>query len=233
MPRIALFFLVWIALAHAQGTGGFVTAANGSLVLNQAPYRFAGSNSYALMMESHTAVDQLLTTAADNHFTTIRMWCFDDVASSSSTSFYLQSFAGGAPQFNDGPNGLANVDYAVNKAGQLGIKLIVTLANNWTDYGGMDQYVIARGLPYHDQFFTDATVRKWYKNWIAHVLNHVNTLSGVAYKDDPAILMWELANEPRCQGSGKPSGLPASNACNTQTLVSWIGDVAGLHQEHR
>ncbi|MEI9975380.1 MAG: cellulase family glycosylhydrolase [Ignavibacteriota bacterium] len=154
----------------------------------------------------------------------MRMWCFDDVSSSSGASFYLQNFAGGTPQFNDAGTGLANVDYAVNKAGQLGIKLILTLTNNWSDYGGMDTYVTARGLKYHDQFYSDATVVKWYKSWIAHVLNHVNTISEVAYKDDPAIAIWELANEPRCQGSGT---LPSSGSCNTQTLVTWIADVAG------
>ena len=213
-----------IVSAYAQGTGGFVGVANGALTLNQATFRFGGTNSYALMLESHAAVDQVLQTAAASHFTAVRMWAFDDVANSSGSSFYLQSFAGGTPAYNDGANGLANADYAVNKAGQLGIKLILTLANNWTDYGGMDQYVTAKGLQYHDQFYTDSTVKQWYKNWIGHVLNHVNTISGIAYKNDPAIMMWELANEPRCQGSGP---LRTSSSCTTQTLVSWISDVAG------
>jgi hypothetical protein len=27
-------------------------------------------------------------------------------------------------------------------------------------------------------------------------------IAGIQYKDDPTIFSWELANEPRCQGSG-------------------------------
>jgi len=229
MREIALLSLLAVSCAapsYAQGAGAFVGVANGGLTLNQATFRFGGTNSYALMLESQAVVDQVLEAAAASHFTAIRMWGFDDVASSSGSSFYLQNFAGGTPQYNDGATGLANMDYAISKAGQLGLKLIITLTNNWTDYGGMDQYVSARGLQYHDQFYTDSTIRQWYQNWVSHFLNHVNPISGTAYKNDPTIMIWELANEPRCQGSGSPSGLPSSNSCSSQTIVSWISDVA-------
>jgi mannan endo-1,4-beta-mannosidase len=218
---LALWMATCAVRSSAQGTGAFVSVANGGLALNGSAFRFGGTNSYALMLESQAMVDQVLETAASSHFTALRMWAFDDAASASS-SFYLQNFAGGSPQYNDGATGLANVDYAIYKAGQLGLKLIIPFVNNWPDYGGMDVYVGARGLTYHDQFYTDPTVRQWYKSWISHVLNHVNTISGVAYKDEPTIMIWELANEPRCQGTG----LPSSGTCTNQTIVSWISDVA-------
>lgn len=47
------------------------------------------------------------------------------------------------------------------------------------------------------------------------VLTRVNKMTGVAYKDEPAIFAWELMNEPRCQSdlSGK-------------TLQAWITEMA-------
>lgn len=228
MKKTALLSLLAVCatLSYAQGSGAFVGVANGGLTLQKAPFRFGGTNSYSLMLDSQAVVNQVLQTAVASHFTAIRMWCFDDVASTSGTSFYLQNFSSGSPQYNDGGNGLANVDYAISQAGQLGLKLILTLTNNWTDYGGMDTYLSARGLPYHDQFYTDPTVIQWYENWVSHVLNHVNTITGIAYKDDPTIMIWELSNEPRCQGTGAPTGLPSSISCSSQTIVSWITAVS-------
>ena len=86
------------------------------------------------------------------------------------------------------------------KAGPDGhLKLVIPFTNNWSDFGGMDQYVRWAGGTHHDDFYTDPMIRGWYKDWIAHLLNRVNTITGVAYKDDPTIMTWELANEPRCE----------------------------------
>jgi hypothetical protein len=39
-----------------------------------------------------------------------------------------------------GDNGLKHFDKVVALAEKKGIKLVVTLTNNWADYGGMDVY---------------------------------------------------------------------------------------------
>jgi mannan endo-1,4-beta-mannosidase len=199
------------------------------LTLKGSPFRFGGTNSYPLMYSSQSTVDQILGTVANSNLKVVRMWVFCDGVQCSGSSFFLQYFntGTGAPAYNDDNNdGLANVDYAVTEAGTLGIKLIIALTNNWTDYGGMDTYVTWNKGQYHDQFYTDPTIRQWYKNWISHVLNHVNKTTGVAYKDDPAIMAWELSNEPECGGTGPPKGLPTSGACTNQTIINWITDAA-------
>jgi mannan endo-1,4-beta-mannosidase len=49
----------------------------------------------------------------------------------------------------------------------------------------------------HDDFYTDPLIRSWYKQYAAMIIQRVNTITGVANRDEPAILAWELANEPR------------------------------------
>lgn len=70
--------------------------------------------------------------------------------------------------------------------------------------------------PHHDDAFTSSLVRGWYKDWVAALAARVNSLTGVAYRDEPAILAWELANEPRCYGSGV---YPSTGNCTLNYAV--------------
>ncbi|KAG6884310.1 hypothetical protein C0993_012234 [Termitomyces sp. T159_Od127] len=106
---------------------------------------------------------------------------------------------------------LSLADNVVAAAKANGIRLIVALTNNWSDYGGMDVYV--RQLlnsQNHDLFYTDATVQAAFKDYVETFVTR--------YKDEPTILAWELANEPRCRGSTGTS----TGTCTTSTVTAWI-----------
>lgn len=224
--RAALFVIGLASLAWGQANQ-FVQSSNGTLTLGGSPFRFGGTNSYPLMYSNSPTVDQILGTVAGSNLKIVRMWVFCDSSCGNGFFFQYWNTATGAPAYNDQSNGLDNVDFAVNEANKLGIKLIMTLTNNWTDFGGMDSYVKWHNGQYHDQFYTDPTILQWYESWVNHVLNHVNTIQGpsygLAYKNDPTIMAWELANEPECGGSGP---LPTSGNCTTQTIVNWINEAA-------
>ena len=44
-------------------------------------------------------------------------------------------------------------------------------------------------------FFTDPRTKNDYKNWVSYVLERVNPITKVRYKDEPSIMAWELMNE--------------------------------------
>ncbi len=223
-------------------TRAFVRRHGAELRLAESEFRFGGANNYYLMYKSPFMVDSVLTAAQVHGFTVLRTWGFVDignqdgsnsVAAKADGTVYFHYWNGAAPDFNDGADGLVHLDYVIYRAGQMGLKVVVPFVNNWSDFGGMDQYVRWLGGQYHDQFYTDTTIRGWYEAWIAHLLNRKNTYTGVAYKDDPTIMTWELANEPRCTGSG---AYPASSTCATGDLVRWADDVSrfvkGIDHRH-
>jgi len=207
------------AAASAPPGAGFVTRQGSDLRLNGTTFRFAGSNNYYLHYNSPAMVDDVLGDAASAGFNVLRTWGFME---SGQNGVSLLSFDGTKPVANDGPDGLGRLDYVLKAAHDKGIRLVIPLTNNWSDFGGMDQYVKWRGGTYHDDFYTDPVVRGWYRDWIAHVLNRTNALTGVQYKNDPTVLAWELANEPRCGGSGQ---LPRSANCTDRTLVGWADEM--------
>lgn len=45
------------------------------------------------------------------------------------------------------------------------------------------------------------------------------------YKDSPAIMAWELANEPRCGADGTRN-LPASDDCSPKLLNDWVDEMS-------
>ncbi len=49
----------------------------------------------------------------------------------------------------------------------------------------------------HDDFYRIDGIKQWYKAYVSMLLTRVNTFNGRRYADDPTILAWELANEPR------------------------------------
>lgn len=50
-----------------------------------------------------------------------------------------------------------------------------------------------------DDFYSNAVVKGYYKNHVRKLLNRINTITRVEYKDDSTIIAWELMNEPRCK----------------------------------
>jgi len=190
---LAILWAIGATAAEAANSG-FVTAQNGELRLNGQRFRFVSTNSYYMIdagtdnSPAHT--DDTMAMAKSLGFTVLRTWGFLDGPNAGAA---LQPQAG---VYNE--TAFRAMDYVLYKADLAGIRLLITLVDYWPAWGGMPQYVqwCAPGQSV-DVFYTDGACKQLYKNYVSHVLNRVNTYNGRAYKSDPTILGWELANEPR------------------------------------
>jgi mannan endo-1,4-beta-mannosidase len=174
----------------------FVLRQGMGFAVDDRPFYFSGGNCYYLMVYAadpllRPAVDEVLDDSVAMGLRVIRTWAFNDGAGQWNA---LQTSPGVYQEYV-----FQGLDYVIAEAGRRGLRLILPLVNNWGDYGGMDQYVQwSSTANRHDDFYTDADCRQWYKDHVRKILKRRNTFTGIRYRDDPTILGWELANEPRC-----------------------------------
>jgi hypothetical protein len=96
-------------------------------------------------------------------------------------------------QFNEAA--FRTIDHTLALANQYGVRVMLCLSAEAGDYlGGIGTYAAHRGKKRGD-FWTDPQLREDYKTTVRTVLNRVNTVTGVPYKDDKAILAWQFGNE--------------------------------------
>lgn len=208
----------------------FVTARDGYFFEgdSETPFRFQGTNNYNLHYKSDAMIDDVIIQAADMGLKVIRMWAFFDGWEDEGRANY--AYGQIAPGIYDATpkeyfgetlydrntglekdpvHILDRVDYTIRRAGQYGIRVELVLTNYYPEFGGMQMYAnwyntLNPGANVtKTAFYTNETMKGWYKDWISYVANRTNKLTGVKYKDDPTIFSWGLANEP--DGSGVPA----------------------------
>jgi mannan endo-1,4-beta-mannosidase len=133
-------------------------------------------------------------------------------------------------------NLLVGLDFLMAEAAKRDMTVVLYLNNFWQWSGGMTQYLNwFEGTPaldpnvtkdYDDymkknaRFYVNAAAQKEYRQTIAKIVKRVNTITGKPYAQDPTLMAWQLANEPR---PGNGSATPQEKA----TYVKWIDEVAG------
>ena len=204
----------------------FIRATGNQLTLAGAPFRFVGAN-LAVMHgpDDRAAAASLLAEAARDGIRVGRVWAFGEGTAAATDwqrdNFYFRTAPDG--WIEGGPRQL---DRVIAAAGREGIRLIITLANSWPDYGGVPQYLRWAGhfragvYGATDRFYADPGARAAFRAHIERLLRRTNMVTGVPYRDDPTILAWELMNESRVETT---QGAAARRA--------WIAEMATLVHE--
>ncbi|KAJ0805017.1 putative mannan endo-1,4-beta-mannosidase [Helianthus annuus] len=204
---------------------GFVRINGTHFTLKGAPFYANGFNAYWLMDVASNPCQRSKVTSAfreavRSSLVIGRTWAFSDGGSNA-----LQPSPG---VYNE--NMFQGLDFVISEGGKFGVKLILSLVNNFNDYGGKDQYVqwakeLGQQMQNEESFFTNPMVKSFFKNHIKTILTRRNTITGVMYKDDPTIMAWELMNEPRCLSD--ISGATIQNW--TSEMACYLKSIDGNH----
>ncbi|MBE7680109.1 cellulase family glycosylhydrolase [Paenibacillus sp. P13VS] len=175
----------------------FVTRVGSRLMLSGQPFRFAGPNIYWLGLDENVngidwpspfRVTNALDTAIEMGATVVRS---HTLGASHGCEKALSPTLG---EYNE--EAFRRVDFAIKEAGVRGLKLIIPFVCNWHYYhGGRKTFTNWHRLDDENAFYTNNQVIADFEAYIATLLNRVNSYTGVAYKEDPTIMAWELGNE--------------------------------------
>ena len=191
---------------------GFVRVnARGAFELSGEEFVPRGINSYPLLQHAGEgrleALHDIFDQAASLGRRVVRTPAFMDVGESQAR---IRSDDGGLLE-----EGLFALDQVLSIAEQYDVRLILILTNNWADFGGAPAVVellAPGGRLSKDAFWSDSRAIDLQLGYQRALAERVNTLTGRAYRDDPTIFAWELANEARCT---------KRSLCDERTLVRW------------
>ncbi|MEK0312614.1 glycoside hydrolase 5 family protein [Cohnella sp. 56] len=180
-----------------MGVQGFVKREGSRLLLDGKPFRFAGPNIYWLGLDENVngigwptpfRVRDALDTAVEMGATVVRSHTLG------ASCGHPQSVQPSLGEFNE--EALRRIDFAMHEAGERGLRLVVPLVCNWNYYhGGRLTFARWRGYDDAGAFYSAPEVVADFKRHVDAIVGRVNTISGVRYSEDPAIMAWELGNE--------------------------------------
>lgn len=205
--------------ASAKTANDFVTVRNRRFELRGKPYAFVGTNLWygcylgdPKLSGGRARLVRELDRLQKIGVTNLRLLAGSEQS----------ALAGSGPRgITRGPGDvdedlLAGLDFCLAEMGQRNLRGVLYLTNYWQWSGGMAQYVnwvTGEPIPdpdrpeiggtwsgfmnYSARFYRTPKAMELFRNYIAQLINRRNTCNGKLYKHDPAIMAWELANEPR------------------------------------
>lgn len=220
----------------------FVRREGSRFLIGSTPYRYAGANMWNAAYLGADAkygnrprlvreLDRLSALGVTN----IRILGSSELSplkNSITPAFRTQS-----SDYND--TLLRGLDFALSEMGKRGMRAVIYLTNFWEWSGGMMTYLywnnggryINMNDPAHpwpefaemtSEFYTTEPAVRMYHDYVRAVVRRTNSITGRRYIDDPAIMTWQLANEPR------PGGSEAVGMKQLPAYLAWIAGTARL-----
>ncbi|GAA6139714.1 beta-galactosidase [Arenicella sp. 4NH20-0111] len=238
MKYILLFLLYSLFQNSAYSSSDYVKVNGTQLFLGEKPYVFVGANLWYgayLGAELNKGDRARLLTELDilkkNGVVNLRV-----LASSERSE--LERAVSPSMQADSGllnESLLIGLDYLLSEMSKRDMRAVLYLNNFWQWSGGMSQYVVwANGGKIEDpdvtgdwntyiasaaSFYRSEAANEIFKNYILRVVTRKNTITGKLYSQDPTIMSWELANEPR-------AGINDLPFASHSPFIDWVSSTA-------
>ncbi len=220
-----------------EENGAIIATRGTSFVKGNTPYNYIGTNLwYASILASKGEGGNRERFCRELDFlrsigvTNLRIAAGPDAGSdlANPAKPYLQEAPG---VLND--TILEGLDFALAELEKRGMYAVIYLNNAWDWSGGFGFYLKECGygdspntnvdggynryVDYCANFAREPRALDMYYNYIRQIVSRRNSITGRLYKDEPAIMSWQLCNEPR----------PFARD-NKELFAAWISNAAAI-----
>ena len=246
--RAGLLSLLLLILSGAlntsdvRGQDPFVRVEDGRFVLDGHYYYFTGINYwYGMNLGSEgeggdrSRLVMELDSLAARGLTNLRVMASSE--GPNSEPWRVKPAVQPAPREYD-EDLLKGLDFLLSEMGKRGMKAVLVLNNFFHWSGGMAQYVswtTGTSIPYpsfeqggsswddlqnySSRFYANFDAQRLFLDYVFELIHRENHITGALYRDDPTIMAWQLANEPR-------------GFAHSDEYVEWVDKAAGFIQLH-
>ncbi|HKE55991.1 MAG TPA: cellulase family glycosylhydrolase [Pyrinomonadaceae bacterium] len=209
-----LFYLTGKSDSNNAATK-FVQRRGSRFVIEGRPFRFVGANvSVMYRDEDRQRMPETLQRAAQAGIKVVRVWAFgeggpNDVKPIADFADWPRTHSLRFTPDDWNEEEFVHLDHVLAEAAKNKLRVQFCLTNWWRDTGGVTQYLRWAGINGADDdklpfginkeramlFYSNPETRRLYRQHLQKVVSRRNTVTGIAYRDDPTILGWELMNE--------------------------------------
>ncbi|MCK9206053.1 MAG: cellulase family glycosylhydrolase [Salinivirgaceae bacterium] len=215
---LSLSFLIFFSGCQQAAQKDFITVEDGHFLKNGKPYHYIGANYwYGASLAADTIGGNRIRLAKELDF--LKAHGIDNLRimvgaeGPDHQPFRVTPALIKKPGVLS-PKLLEGLDYLLNEMHQRDMVAVLYLTNNWEWSGGMAQYLNWNGYgefvnpnvppntwndfyQYQKQFYSCEPCMEQLNQFITEIIGRTNSVNGIKYTNDPTIMAWELANEPR------------------------------------
>lgn len=230
------------------GKSDFVTVQDGRFMLRGRPYAYVGTNLWFAcylgdpeLPGGRARLGRELDRLQDLGVTNLRL------LAGSETSPLVGAIKRGITRapYDWDEDLLCGLDYCLAEMAKRDMRAVLFLSNYWQWSGSFAQYVRwVTGEPIPDpdlprtaagdwggfmkmsaRFYATPAANELYLAYVDHLLGRRNTVNGRHYREDPTVMTWELANEPR------PGTDDEATMQNVPRFYEWVDATARFIHE--
>jgi mannan endo-1,4-beta-mannosidase len=193
-----------VTMKQDQSFSHFITREGDKLMEGEREFRFLGLAAPNIQMNESQLLPDFSNRFPDEFEIRDILGGLQHIGARATRTFSLSIFS---PKYENLPvhvsahrtyneDAFKTLDMVIALCHEYDVRLIIPViaSQQFYGFGGVDEFSALAGKP-AGSFWTDEDVKDDFRHYLDYIFNRKNTVNGLLYKDDPAVLAWQFGNE--------------------------------------